>query len=168
MAHVAWNKKALQTCAKFLVRLSSTSESINNWAKHICACFFEILPVIGKCLSQTPFNWSIRVNMHVYCLETNALLLQRVVETMIDAIIPRKQWLNKTLITQIPHTGSQKSCWANWTINWSTSFEVVALCSLCWLRNSLNIPKPLKADSQASFKIKKGRNSTVLGHLKCT
>ena len=30
--------------AKSLVRLSFPSDSINDWAKHICACFFEILP----------------------------------------------------------------------------------------------------------------------------
>ena len=44
--------------------------------------------------------------------------------------------------------------------------EVVAQHSLCWLRNSLNIPKPSKADLRASFKTKTGRNPTVLGHFK--
>ena len=33
-----------------------------------------------------------RVNMHVWFLETNALLLQHVVETMINAKITRKKW----------------------------------------------------------------------------
>ena len=41
--------------------------------------------------------------MHVEFPETNALLLQHVVETMIDAIITRKRWLNKALTTQKPH-----------------------------------------------------------------
>ena len=39
---------------------------------------------------------------------------------------------------------SQKPSWTNWTFNWSTSFEVVAQRSSCWLRNFLNIPKPSK------------------------
>ena len=41
-----------------------------------------------------------RVNMHVQFLESNALLLQHVVETMIDAVITRKKWLDKALTTQ--------------------------------------------------------------------
>ena len=40
-------------------RLSSQSMSINNWAKHISACFFEILQVIGKSSSKQTFNQSI-------------------------------------------------------------------------------------------------------------
>ena len=43
------------------------------------------------------------VNMHVWFLETNALLLQHVVETKIDAKITRKKWLNKAFTTQKPH-----------------------------------------------------------------
>ena len=41
--------------------------------------------------------------MHVWFLETNALLLQHVVETKIDAKITRKKWLNKAFTTQKPH-----------------------------------------------------------------
>ena len=41
--------------------------------------------------------------MHVEFPETNALLLQDVVETMIDAIITRKKWLDKAITTQKPH-----------------------------------------------------------------
>ena len=40
------------------------------------------------------------VNMHVWFFETNALLLQHVVETKIDAKITRKKWLNKAFTTQ--------------------------------------------------------------------
>ena len=43
------------------------------------------------------------VNMHVWFLETNALLLQHVVETKINAKITRKKWLNKEFTTQKPH-----------------------------------------------------------------
>ena len=35
--------------------------------------------------------------------ESNALLLQHVVETMIDGIIARMKWLNKAFTTQKPH-----------------------------------------------------------------
>ena len=42
-------------------------------------------------------------NMHVKLLQTSALLLQLVVETMIDAIISQKKWLNETLTTQKLH-----------------------------------------------------------------
>ena len=41
--------------------------------------------------------------MHVWFLETNALLLQHVVETRIYAKITRKKWLNKAFMTQKPH-----------------------------------------------------------------
>ena len=44
-----------------------------------------------------------RVNMHVQFLTTNALLLQCVVKTMINAVITRKKWLNKTHTTQKLH-----------------------------------------------------------------
>ena len=44
-----------------------------------------------------------RVNMHVEFLESNDLLLQHVVETMIDAVITRKKWFDKALTTQKPH-----------------------------------------------------------------
>ena len=40
------------------------------------------------------------VNMHVEFLETNALLLQDVVETKINAKITRKKWLNKAFTTR--------------------------------------------------------------------
>ena len=45
-------------------------------------------------------------NMHVKFLQTSALLLpvlQPVVETMIDAIITQKKWLNEALTTQKLH-----------------------------------------------------------------
>ena len=42
-------------------------------------------------------------NMHVNFLQTSALLLQLVVETMIDAIITQKKWLNEALTTQKLH-----------------------------------------------------------------
>ena len=41
--------------------------------------------------------------MHVWFLETNAVLLQHVVETKIDAKFTRKKWLDKALTTQKPH-----------------------------------------------------------------
>ena len=41
--------------------------------------------------------------MHVEFLESNALLLQHVVKTMIDAIITQKKWLNNAFTTQKPH-----------------------------------------------------------------
>ena len=37
--------------------------------------------------------------MHVKVLQTSALLLQLVVETVIDAIITQKKWLNEELTT---------------------------------------------------------------------
>ena len=43
------------------------------------------------------------VNMHEWFLETNALLLQHVVETKIDAKFTQKKWLNKAFTTQKPH-----------------------------------------------------------------
>ena len=43
------------------------------------------------------------VNIHVWFLETNAVLLQHVVETKIDAKFTRKKWLNKAFTTQKPH-----------------------------------------------------------------
>ena len=42
-------------------------------------------------------------NMHVKFLQTSALLLQLVVETMIYAIITQKKWLNEALTTQKLH-----------------------------------------------------------------
>ena len=42
-------------------------------------------------------------NMHVKLLQTSALLLQLVVETMIDAIITQKKCLNEALTTQKLH-----------------------------------------------------------------
>ena len=43
------------------------------------------------------------VNMHVWFLETNAVLLQHVVESKIDAKFTRKKWLNKAFTTKKPH-----------------------------------------------------------------
>ena len=43
------------------------------------------------------------VNMHVWFLETNAVLLQHLVETKIDAKFTQKKWLNKEFTTQKPH-----------------------------------------------------------------
>ena len=43
------------------------------------------------------------VNMHVWFLETNAMLLQHVVESKIDAKFTRKKWLNKAFTTKKPH-----------------------------------------------------------------
>ena len=40
--------------------------------------------------------------MHVWFLETNALLLQHVVKTRINAKITRKKWLNEAFTTQKP------------------------------------------------------------------
>ena len=81
--------------------------------------------------------------MHGWFLETNAVLLQHVVETKIDAKFTRKKWLNKAFTTQKPHRNHLEP------IEQSTdqpvlNFEVVAQRSSCWLRNSLNIPKPSK------------------------
>ena len=42
-------------------------------------------------------------NMHVKLLQTSALLLQLVVETMINAIISQKKCLNEALTTQKLH-----------------------------------------------------------------
>ena len=41
--------------------------------------------------------------MHVMFLQTSALLLQLVVETMVHAIITQKKWLNEALTTQKLH-----------------------------------------------------------------
>ena len=41
--------------------------------------------------------------MHVWFLETNAVLLQHVVESKIDAKFTRKKWLNKAFTTKKPH-----------------------------------------------------------------
>ena len=44
------------------------------------------------------------VNMHVWFLETNALLLQHVVETKIDAKFTRRKWLKnltETILNQL-------------------------------------------------------------------
>ena len=41
--------------------------------------------------------------MHVWFLETNAVLLQHVVESKIDAKFTRKKWLNKAFMTKKPH-----------------------------------------------------------------
>ena len=42
-------------------------------------------------------------NMHSKFLQTSALLLKLVVETMIDAIITQKKWLNEAFTTQKLH-----------------------------------------------------------------
>jgi len=42
-------------------------------------------------------------NMHVMLLQTSALLLQLVVETIINATITQKKWLNEALTTQKLH-----------------------------------------------------------------
>ena len=97
------------------------------------------------------------VNMHVWFLETNALLLQHVVETKIDAKITRKKWLNKAFTTQKPHRNHLEP------IEQSTDQPVLKLSrqvaqrSSCWLRNSLNIPKPSKLIcSELVLKLKQG------------
>jgi hypothetical protein len=131
-----WNSSA-----KHLVRLSSQSKSINNWAKHISACFFQILQVIGKSSSQTRFNQSVesyhacRVSWEqcpaaAACCRNNDRCynhLKEVVEWSIND----------------PET-SQEPCRSNWKINQWISFEVVAQRSSCWLENSFNMPKPSK------------------------
>ena len=123
-----------------LVILSSPSRSINHWAKHISPCFVKMLHVIRKWYHKHHTIEVFGAIMHVEFLETNIYDLET----------------------------SQEPCWSNSTVtmNWSTRFEVVAQHSSLWLRNSLNIPKPLTADLQANFKIKTGRNSIVLGKLK--
>ena len=94
------------------------------------------------------------VCMHLWFLETNALLLLHVVETMVDAIITRKKWLNKALTTQKPHRNHLQP----------TDQPVLKL-----LHNiahaGLEIPstsayhRKSASDLLASFKIKTGRNS---------
>jgi len=75
-------------------------------------------------------------------LVTNALLLQHVIET---AIITWRKWLNESFRTQRPHrTMLIQLC--NQLIN-----QFWGCCCTCWLRNSLNIPKPSKADQRNSF-----------------
>jgi hypothetical protein len=131
-----WNRSA-----KHLVRLSSRSKSINNWPKHISACFSQILQAIEKSSSQTPFNQSIdiyhacRVSCYhcpaaAACRRNNDLCynhLKEVVEWSIND----------------PET-SQEPCWSNLKLNQWISFEVVAQRNACWLGNFLNMPKPSK------------------------
>ena len=81
------------------------------------------------------------VNMHVWFLETNALLLQHVVATKIDAKITRKEWLNKAFTTQKPHRNHLEPIEQS---NDQPVLKFFAQRSSCWLRNSLNIPKPSK------------------------
>ena len=97
-----------KSSAKSLVRLSSPSDSTNDWAKPIMCCPF--VPVSSRfcqllenaCHKHHSIE-VFRVNMHVRFPETNALLLQHVVETKINAKITRKKWLNKAFRTQKPH-----------------------------------------------------------------
>ena len=88
--------------------------------------------------------------MHVEFLESNALLLQHVVVTMINAVINRKKWLDKALMTQKPHRNHAEP------IKQSTNQPVLTLLhnvAHVGIENSLNIPKPSKADLPlASFK----------------
>ena len=135
---IKWNSSA-----KHLVGLSSQSKSINNWPKHISACFSQILQVIGKSSSQTPFNQSIDIYhaCRVSCYHCSAAVacrwnndqcynhLKEVVEWSIQVNDPEP---------------SQEPCWSNWKLNQWTSFEVVAQRSSCWLGNFLNMPKPSK------------------------
>ena len=66
--------------------------------------FMLYLPVLEeteRCSSQTKHHSSeaFKDNMHVKLLQTSALLLQLVVETMIDVIITQMKWLNEALTT---------------------------------------------------------------------
>ena len=96
-------------------------------------------------------------------LETNALLLHHIVETMIDAIFTRKKWLNKASTTQKPHRNHVEP------IEQSVDQPVLKLLNNI-AHAGLEIPSTSpyhrKSDLLASFKIKTGRNSTVLGHFK--
>ena len=103
------------------------------------------------------------VNMHVWFLETNALLLQHVVETKINAKITRKKWLNKAFTTQKLHRNHLEP------IEHSTDQPVLKLLhniAHAGLEIPSTSPYHRKSDLLASFKIKTGRNSTVLGHFK--
>ena len=75
------------------VRLNFQLKATNDWAKNICAYFFNVLYVIWKSSYH-----SIEVfwfNMHVMFNETNALLLLLVFKTLIDAKINRMKWLSE-------------------------------------------------------------------------
>ena len=101
--------------------------------------------------------------MHVEFLETNALLLQHVVETMINAIFTRKKWLNKAITTQKHHRNNVEP------IEQSSDQLLLKLLhniAHAGLEIPLTSPNHRKSDLLAGFKIKTGRNSTVLGHFK--
>ena len=91
--------------------------------------------------------------MHVWFLETNALLLQYVVETKINAKITWKKWLNKAVTTQKPHRNHLEP------IEQSTDQPVLKV-----LHNVahagleiVNIPKPSKLIcSERVLKLKQG------------
>ena len=141
-----WNRSG-----KHFVRLRSRLKSINNWANHISACFFEILQVIGKSSSKTPFNQSID-SYHackVSCYHCPApAACRRSNDRCYNHLNEVVEWSIND-----PET-SQEPCWSNWKINQWTSFEVVAKRSSCWLRNSLNMPKPSKLICKRVLKIK--------------
>ena len=101
--------------------------------------------------------------MHVWFLETNAVLLQHVVESKIDAKFTRKKWLNKAFTTKKPHRNHLEP------IEHSTDQPVLKLLhnvAHAGLEIPSTSPYHRKSDLLASFKIKTGRNSTVLGHFK--
>ena len=131
-----WNSSA-----KHFVRLGSQSKSINNWPKHISACFSQILQVIGKSSSQTPFNQSID-SYHacrVSCYHCSAAVACRWNNDQCYNHLKKVvEWSINDLET------SQEPCWSNLKPNQWTSFEVVAQRSSCWLGNFLNMPKPSK------------------------
>ena len=135
------HRMKLNRSGKHSVRLSSQLKPINNWDTHISAYFFEILQVIRKSSSKTPFSQSVesyhacRVSWDqcpaaaACCRNKDRCYnhLKEVVEWSIDD----------------PET-SQEPCWSNWKINRWTSFQIDAQHSSYWLGNSLNMPKPSK------------------------
>ena len=104
-----WNSSA-----KHFVRLGSQSKSINNWPKHISACFSQILQVIGKSSSQTPFNQSIdsyhacRVSCY-HCPAAAACRWNH--DQCYNHLKKVVEWSISDLET------SQEPCWSNWKIN---------------------------------------------------
>ena len=106
------------------------------------------------------------VKMHVWFLETNALLLQDVVETKIDAKITRNKWLNKAFTTQKPHRNHLELIEHSTVSTDQPVLRLLHNIAHAVLEIPSTSPYSRKNDLPASFKLKTGRNSTVLGHFK--
>ena len=162
-----WNSSA-----KHYVRLRSQLKPINNWPKHISACFSQILQVIGKSSSQTRFNQSVE-SYHACRVSWEQCPAAAACRRNNDPCYNHLKEVVEWSIND-PET-SQEPCWFNLKLNQWTSFEVVAQ------RNSWQSHAGLEIFStcpnhrnrfcnftEESFKTKIGRKSGVWGYFKCS